>query len=201
MPPKEAFMKKSIVFVVVLAVFLLSGAAAHGCIANDPEYMVVFRSGVSWEDAKKEVGTWGAEYHLATITSREEQKYLQKLLRGLRGEFWVGGFQDALNKWNWVTNEPWQFTNWAKGEANDYYGPDSEQHLAIWSRYGKRAWKWNDEGNLGNISGFIVERSIGTHDPPAVVTPIPAAAWLLGSGLAAMVAFRRLPNLWTLVKK
>jgi hypothetical protein len=190
-------MKKSIVFVVVLVVFLLSGAAAHGGIANDPEYMVVFDRGISWEAANAEAGSLGTGYHLATITTRGEQRTLQKLLQGLRGEFWVGGYQDGFDKWHWVTNEPWRYTNWAKGEPNDYYGRDSEQHLAIWSKYGKHAWKWNDEKNQGNISGFIVERSIGSNNPP-VVTPIPGAVWLLGTGLLAILGLRRrIPKLGT----
>ena len=183
-------MRKSLVFIVVLAVFLLSGAAAHGCIANDPGYMVVFQSGISWDDAKDWVSdTMGAGYHLATITSREEQRTLQKLLRGLRGEFWLGGYQDGADRWHWVTDERWRFTNWAKGEPNDYYGHDSEQHLAIWSKYGKNAWKWNDEGNNRNISGFIVERGIKPHNGD-VVTPIPGAAWLMGSGMAVLAGLR-----------
>ena len=124
----------------------------------------------------------GAGYHLATITSREEQRTLQKLLRGLRGEFWIGGYQDGSDKWHWVTDERWRYTNWAKGEPNDYYGHDSEQHLAI--------WKWNDEGNKGNISGFIVERGIKPHNGNDVVTPIPGAAWLMGSGMAVLAGLR-----------
>jgi hypothetical protein len=47
-------------------------------------------------------------------------------------------------------------------------------------------------GGAKNISaGWIDEIRIATTYSEAVATPIPAAAWLLGSGLIGLVAIRR----------
>lgn len=182
-------MKNRLFITFVFIGVLWGSSAAWATFSDDKEYMVVFNKGISWEEAAVEAGVWGDSYHLATITSRQEQKYLQKLLRGLRGEFWIGGYQDAQNRWQWVTGEPWGYARWGKKEPNDFYGAGSEQHLAIWGKYHKHKWMWNDEGNLKNISGFIVERELRINDN-GVVTPIPGAVWLLGSGLVVMMGIR-----------
>jgi hypothetical protein len=90
-----------------------------------------------------------------------------------------------------VTGEPWGFTRWGKNEPNDFYGNNSEQYLAIRGKHhsNNRRWIWNDEGNSKHISGFIVEREITTNDN-GVVTPIPGALWLLGSGLVLVIGIR-----------
>ncbi|HVO67151.1 MAG TPA: lectin-like protein [Syntrophales bacterium] len=195
-------MKKKVIVTIVLVIIICCAVAAQSvaCMtvgpladstfSGDNEYILVFKKGVSWDDAAAEVASWGSSYHLATITSKTEQRYVQKLLQGVNGEFWIGGYQDGSNKWHWATNEPWNYHRWSKGEPNDYYGHDSEQHLAIWSKYRKHAWMWNDEGNLRNISGFLVEREMGENNPPNPVVPIPGVVWLLGSGLAMLGGVR-----------
>jgi PKD repeat protein len=101
----------------------------------------------------------GCEYpHLVSITSQDEQDALYEFFDGdLQGK-WYGGFQnegetDPAAGWNWVTGEPWDYTNWAPGEPNDGYGPGTEPHLIGWLD----GWAWNDEGNLGNVTGYVVE--------------------------------------------
>lgn len=183
-------MKRIILFMVVMAITLVCAAGAQACLYTDRnEYIVVFRQGVSWEHAAAEVQSWGSAYHLATITSRGEQKYLQRLLRGLRGEFWVGGYHDSANQWRWVTDEPWDYTRWAKGEPDSGSGRHGEQYLAIRSRFHGAFWEWRDEWNPKKMAGFIVEREITSHDNGPVV-PIPAAVWLFGSGLVGLAGFR-----------
>ena len=154
---------------------------------NGHSYEVVTYSGSSWDDALGHlVSTLGTGYALATITSSAEQSFLESLLANYSGEYWVGGFQDDGQSdpkagWNWITgSEAWDYTNWAAGEPNDYYGSvDDEQHLAVWSRYN---WRWNDEWNVNNISGYIAE-SLPVPEPGTIV--------LMGFGLVGLAGVGR----------
>lgn len=130
------------------------------------EYKVMLSKGISWENA---FGSLEDDWHLATITSEDEQHSVISGLSGLAGEYWLGGFQsekgdDPENNWEWTTGETWDYTHWAPGEPNDAYGASSEQHVALWSRWGSD-WKWNDEGYLPNIKGFVAEKSHAVPEP------------------------------------
>jgi len=105
--------------------------------------------------------------HLATITSQGEQDFLIDAF-GYTNLFnaWLGGFQDpgvtpADIGWKWVTEEPWDYTNWASGEPNDGSGLASEQYLLSWTEGG-----WNDgtEFPLSGDSGYVVEYECTTID-------------------------------------
>ena len=133
------------------------------------EYQVMFSPRISWEDAHHSLE---ADWHLATITSEEEQESLISGLNQQRGEFWLGGHQSEIrstpeNSWEWENGEAWNYTNWAPGEPNDFYGSASEQYVAVWSRWGSD-WKWNDEGYLPNISGFVTERFQAVPEPSSL---------------------------------
>ncbi len=126
--------------------------------------------------------------NLATITTESEDEFINSSFFTVpnitfSGEVWLGGFQSssavhALDKWNWVTGEAWNYTNWSPGEPNDAYGLNSEQYLG-----GNWFGKWNDEGALGNIKGFLVESSFPV--------PEPATMLLFGAGLASLAAIGR----------
>lgn len=139
--------------------------------------------------------TWDASndavadgWHLATITSEEEQNALITGLQEVSGEYWLGAYQanlgeDPENNWMWVTGETWYYKNWAPGEPNDAHGINSEQHLATWSNWGTHNWLWNDEGYLPNMTGFVAESS---HSVPE-----PGSLSLLTIGLFSLLGFTR----------
>jgi hypothetical protein len=179
-----------------LAVILASspaGAApvtwASGPGANGHQYELRQRPGISWQAAKDEAEALGAGWHLATITSEEEQDWLDENVLGPEGgtgEYWLGGYQvpsdepEAATGWTWGTGEPWGYVNWGPYEPNDYWeGPGSEQQLAV--EGGGDAWRWNDESLGENISGFLAERD--AVEPPAESQERPPApAGEAGSG-------------------
>ena len=159
-------MKKRVIVTIVLVVILCCAAAAHATLSGDIEDILAFKKGVSSDDAAAEIKSWGSLYDLATNTSGSGQGHSQRVLQGVHGEFWIGGYQDGSNKQSWVMGEPWSYRILTKGEPNDYYVLESEQLPAIWSRHGNH-----------------------TCDPDPVV-PIPGAVWLLGSGLAMLGGVR-----------
>lgn len=90
---------------------------------NGHWYAVVSQwGGTCWDEAKLHAEGLGG--YLATITSQEEQVFIDNALIASSWD-WLGGFQNtATGEWNWVTNEEWMYTNWAGGEpsgGNEHY--------------------------------------------------------------------------------
>lgn len=93
--------------------------------ANGHYYHVVeVPGGVSFLDAQA-----GAERlvfnersgHLATITSTKEMKFIADHFSAANG-YWLGGFRarddsESKEKWRWVTDEQWDYTNWQIGKT------------------------------------------------------------------------------------
>jgi hypothetical protein len=137
----------------------------------------------TWASASADIAVTLPGYHLATITSQAEQDFVWDFVVATTGgsiEWWLGGFQDVENEidpdegWEWVTGEPWVYTNWLSGEPNNAGG--IEDHLALDSGGG-----WNDEGTaIGIIQGYVAE-----------VVPIPPALYLFGTGLLGLAAMAR----------
>lgn len=145
---------------------------ASGHYGGD-KFEVFTDSGVSWTTA--EANAIGLGGYLATDLNAGENNYIASI--DPSGEFWLGGYQDPKNSlsatvatagWTWVNGQgtfpgvngangfTQSFSDWAPGEPNDDYGAGSEQYMAI-GLEGKNLW--NDEGALGNISGYVVEFS------------------------------------------
>jgi hypothetical protein len=133
-------------------------------------YEVYSDAGVTWSAAEAFAASKGG--YLATVTSAGEDNFLAQL--DPSGEYWLGGFQNPITTtdptlgWTWLhgdgtfpgANGGSVFTSWAPGEPNDDEGPGSEQYLAIGL---EGAGNWNDEGDLDEISGFVVEYSPKTY--------------------------------------
>jgi hypothetical protein len=152
-------LKTGIFAFVALAVFLsLSSVAAASFCAVEQEYIVVFHPGITWKEAAGEVAAWGNSFELAAITSQKEQRYVMKLLGGLQGEFWTGGYENASKKWQWTSGEAWGYTNWAKGEP-DKFSRDGKENKHDWKH------EHQDKGDYGEyFSRFSRDGKENKHD-------------------------------------
>jgi hypothetical protein len=179
------FMKKILFPIAALAVAATSSAfslVTSGTYGGKTYNVYSFDSGpTDWATANSFAVGLGGGTHLATLTDAGEDTFVGGLVTssGLN-EAWLGGFQDgtetsSADGWQWVTSEAWSYSNWNGGEPNDAYGPQSEQYLAMWNN-----GKWNDEGNLANVNGFVTE-----------AVPEPATMAILGLGAAALLRRRR----------
>ena len=185
-------MKKILVFLGAILIFTGFSKIANTATYEGHFYEIVAYPGKTWQEATLHMeNLLGPQYYFATITSQEEQEFIQSITTD-SGEYWLGGYQNPADEnspaknWYWVNNEGlfWDdgpvgaYANWSPGEPNDYYGGGSEQYLATW---GQRQWRWNDEDNHpAYISGYIAEAPV----------PIPPAILLLSSGLIGLIGLR-----------
>jgi hypothetical protein len=171
--------KKSVYFILAIA----AGAYTHAAVlnpANGHLYDIV-PGAKSWSDANAEAIAMGG--YLATITSAEENDFIAATFpSAVELGFWLGGFQpggpEPDGGWEWVTGEPFHYTNWAGGEPNDAGGED-RLHF---DTFGTGGGTWNDLSDgvfPENVDGFVIEFDDGVHTPDGGAT-----LGLLGIGLA-----------------
>src|SRR5690606_18256437 len=75
-------------------------------------------SRMTWTDARNRCASLNGA-HLATITSEEEQAFVESFATtgpGGTGDLWIGlwreGAATATNKFAWITDEPVNYVNW-----------------------------------------------------------------------------------------
>lgn len=101
----------------------------------------IYEQSMTWIDAKAQCENMGG--HLVTITSQEEQDFLNSLVQDKANLFWIGLHLNQ-ETWEWITGESLSYTNWGSGEPNsdfnstefcvDMYGrPDRYFHLGEWN--------------------------------------------------------------------
>lgn len=91
--------------------------------------------------------------HLVTITSQEEQNTVYNLISDGSLYYWGGGYSPKQNgEWEWVTGEPFEYTNWCSGEPNNTNY--TEYYLQFYRDNNQGGW--NDNSCQGGL-GFIIE--------------------------------------------
>lgn len=126
------------------------------------KYQVINES-MTWHEAKEYCEKLGG--HLVTITSQEEQSFINSLLNEDKNLYWIGLLSNN-NNWEWITGEDYKYTNWAKDEPNDDFN-ETEKVVQIYAKDHNNFYKgeWNDSRidsgtmefwQLTNV-GFICE--------------------------------------------
>jgi len=138
-------------------------------------YLAVLTWGFDWQRSSALAQKAGG--HLVTLASREENQFVhdlfardERLVRtsgdGQRKGPWIGLRQEDNSRepsggWHWVTNEPLTYTNWNRGQPNNYGGSENYGSMhsfgSLEPETEQRALKWDDLELNGSPSGFIME--------------------------------------------
>ena len=96
---------------------LISSVPADALKYNGHSYKI-FNDGMTWEDAKVYCESIGG--HLVTITDENEQIVVENLLyeKGTKNSYWLGGFKDDNDNWQWTTYETFSYNHFADNEPN-----------------------------------------------------------------------------------
>lgn len=192
--------------------FASSPALAVSVASSGIAYEYVASDNISWTDASFAAAAMqysGINGHLVTIFNQTENDFVLGLLNGVIGSVWLGG-SDAQSEgaWKWATGQQfWQggtngtagpnvnYANWVSAIEPNNSGA-GENYLSMYGASVSSGTyvlpgKWNDQVNSPaagsdyySIKGYVVQYDI-------VPVPLPAAAWLFGSGLLGLLGAAR----------
>ncbi len=110
----------------------------------------------SWFEAKRLAEEMGG--YLATITSQEEMDAVNAIIDR---DLWIGlTDEEEEGNWQWVTGEPFEYSNWSEGEPNDDSGVEEWVHV-------QGGGGWNDHKAYNDgVGGFILEVELPWIDIP-----------------------------------
>ncbi|VGO11855.1 hypothetical protein PDESU_00402 [Pontiella desulfatans] len=156
---------------------------------NGHFYEVVYvPDSISWTDASNAAVNAGG--YLATITSGAENNFVHNLIGnsiywdGPCGP-WIGGFQTAGSPepsggWQWVTGEPFVYSNWNSGQPNEF---NNNNENCIHFGWNPETPYWNDVPDRRNVfaSRYVQSYIIEYDDNPSPIhyvdidnpTPLP----------------------------
>ena len=117
--------------------------------------------------------------HLATIHSPAENQFIYDSLGFSALQYpdsfpWIGGFQPAgsaepAGNFQWVTGEPFNYTNWAPPAEPNNVGGNEDVVQINGNPVG--AGRWNDNTRTRQFS-YIVEYPTGTLKPSSARDPV-----------------------------
>ena len=134
-------------------------------------YQAVLSPGLSWEEAQSAASSNGG--YLATITSQEENKFVKELFEKNPSFWFVDGFNNALGPWiggvqasgsaepgdgwGWVTNEPFEFSDWSAGNPDNCCGVN-QNRIQFFRDDNADPTTWTDVENFARfVKGYIFE--------------------------------------------
>jgi hypothetical protein len=121
----------------------------NGAVEYNGNYYYQYDQSATWKDAKANCEAVGG--HLVTITSIEEEQAIFKVSSDHSESNWVGGLYKS-NKWQWITGEAWEYTNW----SYDYPHQGGEEDYLELSYY-STGTSWVNYSDNNNTRNYICE--------------------------------------------
>lgn len=150
---------------------------------------------LSWVDANAVASAMsylGMPGHLVSITSVQENTFILNNWSGGLASCWIGAYQyDSLAEpsghWRWVTDEPWEYTNWLVSGISTEPNESGNEDWAIFAipATGEESFEgtWNDWLIFGNFSPYRVAPMGYFVEYESKVIPEPCSLLLVGFGL------------------
>jgi hypothetical protein len=129
---------------------------------------IVVPQGISWTAAYAAAQAAGSGWHLATLTSFEENQFVANLVfspsfwiccfSGNAAGPWIGGYKSGprVGDYAWVTGEPFDYKNW--GPAEPYGNGD---RIAFFGYRAPMGSSWNDYPDVSTSlplpRGYVIE--------------------------------------------
>ena len=138
-------------------------------------YQFVPGSRRDWFHATAQAKAMGG--HLVTITAKEEAAWICSTFRshftsaaGL-SRTWIGAVAESGSEpWQWVTSEPFSFSDWEQGEPQNGYRDDPRANYA--AGINSKTLQWIAKTKADTTSaGFIVEWDADGKPEPAPTAP------------------------------
>ncbi|MEZ6015638.1 MAG: lectin-like protein [Planctomycetota bacterium] len=133
---------------------------------NGTYYAAISMPGVTWTQARQMAAAtshMGRQGRLVTLNDQQENDFVFSALGGVNN-YWVGGFQNTSSPsysepgggWEWISGEPFTFTQWLPGEPNNTGGFGAEDFLELLqsAQFGET---WNDAAEQEHPAGFVIE--------------------------------------------
>ena len=146
---------------------------------------------VKWDDARVAAANQSFEGnigYLVTITSQAENQFIVSSFGDAIRGVWTGAFQplgsvEPAGGWQWITGEPFVYTNWEVGEPNNSGGAENNMTLA--TAGSAPLGVWNDLNGVNPPAGFV-------HGYVVEFVPEPSAIVLGAIGAGVLIACGRL---------
>ncbi len=131
------------------------------------QIITVAGPGLTWYEAVEAAALMqfdGMIGHLATITSPQEENFLQNTFPISEPSVWLGAYEYPVSRrsshsgnWIWITREPWSYTDWAPGE------PDIAGVYKTCLEFGEGVLQWNDEDCYSLRNYYLLEYEGGSR--------------------------------------
>lgn len=119
-------------------------------------YYMLYQDSLAWNEANLYCQQMGG--HLLTVTSQDEQDFINSCLSAntnLKNLYWIGLEEKVGEGWSWVTQEDYEYENWAIGEPNnDFSGTESVVQICGKDHNSFLAGQWNDSRYDGGAASF-----------------------------------------------
>ncbi len=160
------------ILTILLCISVTSGSVHAGqqyLASTGHWYEAVYSpQGITWDTANSNAQSRGG--HLVTVHSDAENQFIFTLVNDSRywntdpehtpwGP-WLGGFQlpgapEPSGGWQWVTGEPFSYTNWRPPQPDN--AGNGEHHLHMYDTIPDGSGRWNDQPGSTLLKSYIVE--------------------------------------------